>query len=107
MVSTSYYFALYFTSCFAQYLKINLAFFVTLHIFATNVVLIFTFSYYPNNYSTFCVFFISSDAKNMAKHVNETLLQLLSERTGQGAYESTLILAKLREEKRYREDIWT
>ena len=47
------------------------------------------------------------DAKNMARNVNETLLELIGKHTGKSAYDSTLVLAKRREEKRYREDIWT
>ncbi|XP_072030751.1 methionine synthase reductase-like [Amphiura filiformis] len=53
------------------------------------------------------ILYVCGDAKNMARNVNETLLELIGKHTGKGAYDATLILAKLREEKRYREDIWT
>ncbi|XP_071506249.1 methionine synthase reductase-like [Diadema antillarum] len=51
--------------------------------------------------------YVCGDAKNMAKNVLDTWKDILKEKTGQGDYEIVLLIAKLREEKRYLEDVWT
>ncbi|XP_041458976.1 methionine synthase reductase-like isoform X2 [Lytechinus variegatus] len=51
--------------------------------------------------------YVCGDAKNMAKNVLETWKEILKEKTGQGDYDMLQLIAKLREEKRYLEDVWT
>lgn len=43
----------------------------------------------------------------MAKNVLETWKEILKEKTGQGDYDMLQLIANLREEKRYLEDVWT
>ncbi|XP_011680279.2 methionine synthase reductase isoform X1 [Strongylocentrotus purpuratus] len=51
--------------------------------------------------------YVCGDAKNMAKNVLETWKEILKEKTGQGDYDMLQLIANLREEKRYVEDVWT
>lgn len=53
-------------------------------------------------YSHFC----SRDAKNMAKDVNDTLVEMLKTELQVDQLEAMKTLAALREEKRYLQDIW-
>lgn len=46
------------------------------------------------------------DAKNMAKDVNDTLVDIISKEVGGGKLEAMKMLATLKEEKRYLQDIW-
>uniref|UniRef100_A0A8D1YVW3 Methionine synthase reductase n=1 Tax=Sus scrofa TaxID=9823 RepID=A0A8D1YVW3_PIG len=49
---------------------------------------------------------VSGDAKNMAKDVNDTLVDIISKEVGGGKLEAMKMLATLKEEKRYLQDIW-
>lgn len=51
--------------------------------------------------------YVCGDAKNMAKNVLETWKEIFKEKTGLGDYDMLQLIAKLREEKRYLEDVWT
>ena len=53
------------------------------------------------------VLFSCRDAKHMAKNVTETFSDIFIKETGRNAYEAAVLLASLREEKRYLEDVWT
>lgn len=47
------------------------------------------------------------DAKNMAKDVNDTLVEIIGKELQLDKLESMKVVAKLREEKRYLQDIWS
>lgn len=49
----------------------------------------------------------SRDAKNMAKDVSDTLVEIISKETGVEKLEAMKTLATLKEEKRYLQDIWS
>lgn len=49
---------------------------------------------------------LPSDAKNMAKDVNETLVEMIKTELEVDQLEAMKTLAGLREEKRYLQDIW-
>uniref|UniRef100_A0ABM5GA88 Methionine synthase reductase n=1 Tax=Pogona vitticeps TaxID=103695 RepID=A0ABM5GA88_9SAUR len=51
-------------------------------------------------------FYLCGDAKNMAKDVNDTLVDILISEKGVDKLEALKILATLRDEKRYLQDIW-
>ncbi|XP_006111092.2 methionine synthase reductase isoform X1 [Pelodiscus sinensis] len=51
-------------------------------------------------------FYVCGDAKHMAKNVNDTLVDILSTDAGVDKLEAMKILATLRQEKRYLQDIW-
>ncbi|XP_067385656.1 methionine synthase reductase isoform X2 [Emydura macquarii macquarii] len=51
-------------------------------------------------------FYVCGDAKHMAKDVNDTLVDILSTDAGVDKLEAMKILATLRQEKRYLQDIW-
>lgn len=50
--------------------------------------------------------YVCGDAKNMAKDVNDTLVEIITKEAGVEKLEAMKILATLREEKRYLQDIW-
>uniref|UniRef100_A0A8D0WHG1 Methionine synthase reductase n=1 Tax=Sus scrofa TaxID=9823 RepID=A0A8D0WHG1_PIG len=50
--------------------------------------------------------YVCGDAKNMAKDVNDTLVDIISKEVGGGKLEAMKMLATLKEEKRYLQDIW-
>lgn len=50
--------------------------------------------------------FVSRDAKNMAKDVNDTLVEMIKTELQVDQLEAMKTLAALREEKRYLQDIW-
>lgn len=49
---------------------------------------------------------ICRDAKNMAKDVNDTLIEMIKTELQVDQLEAMKTLAGLREEKRYLQDIW-
>ncbi|XP_037654934.1 methionine synthase reductase isoform X2 [Choloepus didactylus] len=51
--------------------------------------------------------YVCGDAKNMAKDVNDTLVEIISKETGIEKLEAMKTLATLKEEKRYLQDIWS
>ncbi|KAI4891904.1 hypothetical protein NFI96_015861, partial [Prochilodus magdalenae] len=51
--------------------------------------------------------YVCGDAKNMAKDVNDTLIEMISNELQLDKLESMKMVAKLREEKRYLQDIWS
>uniref|UniRef100_A0A2D4HYL9 Methionine synthase reductase n=2 Tax=Micrurus lemniscatus lemniscatus TaxID=129467 RepID=A0A2D4HYL9_MICLE len=51
-------------------------------------------------------FYVCGDAKNMAKDVTETLVEVFTIEKGVDKLDALKILATLREEKRYLQDIW-
>ncbi|XP_006143380.1 methionine synthase reductase [Tupaia chinensis] len=51
--------------------------------------------------------YVCGDAKNMAKDVNETLVEIISKEVGVEKLEAMKTLATLKEEKRYLQDIWS
>ncbi|XP_076868936.1 methionine synthase reductase [Brachyhypopomus gauderio] len=51
--------------------------------------------------------YVCGDAKNMAKDVNDTLLEIIRNELQLDKLESLKVVAKLREEKRYLQDIWS
>ncbi|XP_054840963.1 methionine synthase reductase [Eublepharis macularius] len=51
-------------------------------------------------------FYVCGDAKNMAKDVNDTLVDILMTERGADKLGALKILATLRDEKRYLQDIW-
>uniref|UniRef100_A0A8B9JI88 Methionine synthase reductase n=1 Tax=Astyanax mexicanus TaxID=7994 RepID=A0A8B9JI88_ASTMX len=51
--------------------------------------------------------YVCGDAKNMAKDVNDTLIEMLGNELQLDKLESMKMVAKLREEKRYLQDIWS
>lgn len=53
------------------------------------------------------LFLFSRDAKNMAKDVNDTLVEIISKEAGVDKLEAMKTLATLKEEKRYLQDIWS
>lgn len=50
--------------------------------------------------------FFTRDAKNMAKDVNDTLMEMIKSELQVDQLEAMKKLAALREEKRYLQDIW-
>ncbi|XP_069075814.1 methionine synthase reductase [Pleurodeles waltl] len=52
-------------------------------------------------------FFVCGDAKNMAKDVNDALLDIISSDLTVDKLEAMKTLATLREEKRYLQDVWS
>ncbi|KAL6462911.1 hypothetical protein MHYP_G00293330 [Metynnis hypsauchen] len=52
-------------------------------------------------------FYVCGDAKNMAKDVNDALIEMIAKELQLDKLESMKMLAKLREEKRYLQDIWS
>ncbi|KAL2085388.1 hypothetical protein ACEWY4_018708 [Coilia grayii] len=50
--------------------------------------------------------YVCGDAKNMAKDVNDTLIDMITEETRVDKLQAMKTLASLREEKRYLQDIW-
>uniref|UniRef100_A0A8C8RX08 Methionine synthase reductase n=1 Tax=Pelusios castaneus TaxID=367368 RepID=A0A8C8RX08_9SAUR len=52
-------------------------------------------------------FYVCGDARHMAKDVNDTLVDILSIDAGVDKLEAMKILATLRQEKRYLQDVWT
>ncbi|XP_066230726.1 methionine synthase reductase isoform X1 [Saccopteryx leptura] len=53
-----------------------------------------------------CIY-VCGDAKNMAKDVNDTLVEIISKEAGVDKLEAMKTLATLKEEKRYLQDIWS
>jgi len=53
------------------------------------------------------VVYICGDAKNMAKNVYETFVELLKSKKGMTSQEAMAYVKSLRDEQRYLEDIWT
>ncbi|XP_022368176.1 methionine synthase reductase isoform X2 [Enhydra lutris kenyoni] len=53
-----------------------------------------------------CIY-VCGDAKNMAKDVNDTLVEIISKQAGVEKLEALKMLATLKEEKRYLQDIWS
>ncbi|XP_039698731.1 methionine synthase reductase isoform X2 [Pteropus medius] len=53
-----------------------------------------------------CVY-VCGDAKNMAKDVNDALVEIISQEAGVNKLEAMKTLATLKEEKRYLQDIWS
>ncbi|XP_004625252.1 methionine synthase reductase isoform X2 [Octodon degus] len=53
-----------------------------------------------------CIY-VCGDAKNMAKDVNDSLVEIISRELGVDKLEAVKTLATLREEKRYLQDIWS
>ncbi|XP_073747197.1 methionine synthase reductase isoform X2 [Callorhinus ursinus] len=53
-----------------------------------------------------CIY-VCGDAKNMAKDVNDTLVEIISKEAGIEKLEAMKTLATLKEEKRYLQDIWS
>ncbi|XP_069769706.1 methionine synthase reductase isoform X2 [Narcine bancroftii] len=51
--------------------------------------------------------YVCGDGKNMAKDVNSTLTEIISEKLGLNTLEAMKIIANLREEKRYLQDVWS
>ncbi|XP_051007006.1 methionine synthase reductase [Acomys russatus] len=51
--------------------------------------------------------YVCGDAKNMAKDVNDALVELISKETGADKLEAMRTLATLKQEKRYLQDIWS
>ncbi|XP_039079252.1 methionine synthase reductase isoform X2 [Hyaena hyaena] len=51
--------------------------------------------------------YVCGDAKNMAKDVNDTLVEIISKEAGVEKLEAMKTLATLKEEKRYIQDIWS
>ncbi|XP_027724720.1 methionine synthase reductase [Vombatus ursinus] len=51
--------------------------------------------------------YVCGDAKGMAKDVNDALVEILSKEAGVEKLEAMKMLATLREEKRYLQDIWS
>ncbi|XP_008580017.1 PREDICTED: methionine synthase reductase isoform X1 [Galeopterus variegatus] len=51
--------------------------------------------------------YVCGDAKNMAKDVNDALVEIISSENGAGKLEAMRTLATLKEEKRYLQDIWS
>nr|XP_004670696.2 methionine synthase reductase isoform X2 [Jaculus jaculus] len=51
--------------------------------------------------------YVCGDAKNMAKDVSDTLVEIVSRETGVDKLEAMRTLATLKEEKRYLQDIWS
>uniref|UniRef100_UPI00398F05C3 methionine synthase reductase n=1 Tax=Pristiophorus japonicus TaxID=55135 RepID=UPI00398F05C3 len=51
-------------------------------------------------------FYVCGDGKNMAKDVANTLTEIVSEKLGVDTLEAMKIIASLREEKRYLQDVW-
>ncbi|KAG7317714.1 hypothetical protein KOW79_018749 [Hemibagrus wyckioides] len=51
--------------------------------------------------------YVCGDAKNMAKDVNDTLMEIIGQELQLDKLESMKTIAKLREEKRYLQDIWS
>lgn len=52
------------------------------------------------------LFHFTRDAKNMAKDVDATLMEVIKAELGVDQLEAMKTLAALREEKRYLQDIW-
>lgn len=52
------------------------------------------------------LFHFTRDAKNMAKDVDATLMEVIRTELGVDHLEAMKTLAALREEKRYLQDIW-
>lgn len=50
--------------------------------------------------------YVCGDAKNMAKDVNDTLMEMIKTQLQVDQLEAMKMLAALREEKRYLQDIW-
>lgn len=53
------------------------------------------------------VYLPDRDAKNMAKDVNDTLVDIIVDEMKVDKLEAMKMLATLREEKRYLQDIWS
>ncbi|KAM6157066.1 methionine synthase reductase [Erethizon dorsatum] len=53
-----------------------------------------------------CIY-VCGDAKNMAKDVNDSLVEIVSKELGVDKLEAMKTLATLKEEKRYLQDIWS
>ncbi|XP_060755980.1 methionine synthase reductase [Neoarius graeffei] len=51
--------------------------------------------------------YVCGDAKNMAKDVNDSLMEIIGEELQVDKLDSMKTIAKLREEKRYLQDIWS
>ncbi|XP_014650513.1 PREDICTED: methionine synthase reductase isoform X2 [Ceratotherium simum simum] len=51
--------------------------------------------------------YVCGDAKNMAKDVNDTLVEIICKEAGVEKLEAMKTLATLKEEKRYLQDIWS
>lgn len=51
--------------------------------------------------------YVCGDAKNMAKDVNDTLVEIISKEAGVDKLEAMKTLAALKQEKRYLQDIWS
>ncbi|KAM9694496.1 methionine synthase reductase isoform 1-T1 [Trichechus inunguis] len=51
--------------------------------------------------------YVCGDAKNMAKDVNDTLVEIISKEAGVEKLEAMKTLATLKEEKRYLQDVWS
>ncbi|XP_077996857.1 methionine synthase reductase-like [Glandiceps talaboti] len=53
------------------------------------------------------IIYVCGDAKNMARDVNQTWTEILANYMEVSLDESKMLLTKIREERRYLEDIWT
>lgn len=62
---------------------------------------------YPYVCLCVCVWLPYRDAKNMAKDVNDTLVDIIVDEMKVDKLEAMKTLATLREEKRYLQDIWS
>ncbi|XP_078285228.1 methionine synthase reductase [Rhinoraja longicauda] len=51
--------------------------------------------------------YVCGDGKNMAKDVTTTLTEIISEKLGVNTLEAMRVVASLREEKRYLQDVWS
>ncbi|XP_036166229.1 methionine synthase reductase isoform X3 [Myotis myotis] len=51
--------------------------------------------------------YVCGDAKNMARDVNDTLVEIISKEVGVDKLDAMKTLATLKEEKRYLQDIWS
>ncbi|XP_036266098.1 methionine synthase reductase isoform X4 [Pipistrellus kuhlii] len=51
--------------------------------------------------------YVCGDAKNMARDVNDTLVEIISKEVGVDKLEAMKTLATLKEEKRYLQDVWS
>lgn len=70
------------------------------------VILLFVTYYLVFFVLNLSLFFFSRDAKNMAKDVNDTLVEMIKTELQVDQLEAMKTLAALREEKRYLQDIW-
>lgn len=58
-------------------------------------------------YSLFLSFFPSSDARHMARDVQNSLLHVIQEHGGMDAQAATEYVKKLQKRNRYLQDVWS